>query len=181
MKGVVFTEFFEFVETNYDPVFLQEVINASGVASEGVYTSTGTYPVCEMGALVASAAEKTGLPAASLMKAFGEHLFDYFSKASPQHFVGIDNSFDFLNRVESHIHVDVKKLYPDAELPRFETLNHTPDHFVMLYKSSRGLGDVCEGLIAGCLKFFEEIGEISRRNLEAQPETVIEFSIELTA
>ncbi len=179
MKGVVFTEFFEFVENEFDPVFLQEIINDSKVESEGVYTATGTYAFCEMGALVTTAASKSGLDISALMKAFGKHLFQYFASASPHHFVGVKTSFEFLDRVESHIHVDVKKLYPDAELPSFETVEHKADRFVMLYKSSRGLGDLCVGLIEGCMEHFGEKGQISKRDLEAEPETVIEFTIRM--
>ena len=39
--------------------FLQETIEHSQVESEGVYTATGTYPFCEMGALLGSVVEKT--------------------------------------------------------------------------------------------------------------------------
>jgi len=73
MKGVVFTEFFEFVEETYSPEFLQETIADSQIASGGVYTSVGTYPVCEMGALVGSLSKRTGHDSSQLLKLFGRH------------------------------------------------------------------------------------------------------------
>lgn len=179
MKGVVFTEFYEFVETQYSPVVLQKIINGAELQSEGVYTATGTYPFCEMGALVGSAMKESGLPAATLLKAFGRHLFTYFSTTNPQHFEGVTNTFDFLHVVENHIHVDVRKLYPDAELPTFEIIEHTEKRFVMIYKSSRGLGDLCEGLIEGCMEFFEETGTISQELLSKDPVTHVKFVLEL--
>ena len=178
MKGVVFTEFYEFVEEAFSPLFLQEIINASNLKSEGVYTATGTYPFCEMGALVTQVAAKSGEDVPKLLKGFGHHLFCYFSKSSPQHFEGIDNSFDFLNHVESHIHKDVRKLYPDAELPRFDCLEHSERRYVMIYKSARGLGDLCEGLIEGCLQFFGETASIDQELLAQDPVTEIRFTIQ---
>ena len=178
MKGVVFTEFYEFVENSFSPLFLQEVINAAKLKSEGVYTATGTYPFCEMGALVASVAQKSGEDVPLLLKGFGRHLFDYFSRSNPQHFENIDNCFDFLNRVENHIHVAVRKLYPDAELPQFDCLEHTETNYTMIYKSSRGLGDLCEGLIEGCLEFFGEKAVIKTELISSNPITQIKFSIQ---
>jgi len=109
MKGVVFTEFFEFVEETYSPEFLQETIADSQIASGGVYTSVGTYPVCEMGALVGSLSKRTGHDSSQLLKLFGRHLFRYFHASSPHFFEGVTCPFDFLASVETKIHVDVKE------------------------------------------------------------------------
>ena len=177
MKGVVFTEFFEFVEDSFSPEFLQEIINAASLKSDGVYTATGTYPFCEMGALVSEVAKKSQLDVTYLLKAFGAYLFKYFSSSNPEHFTSVDNCFDFLTFVESHIHVDVRKLYPDAELPSFDCIEHSKDKYVMAYRSSRGLGDLCEGLIAGCLDFFGETATITRKTKSTNPSTVIEFTL----
>lgn len=178
MKGVVFTELFSFIEENYSMEFLQETIELSKVESQGVYSATGTYPFCEMGALLGSLVEKTGKDATDLLKAFGVHLFGHFVKSSPHHFVDATNAFDFLDSVETHIHVDVKKLYPDAELPTFETHEHTADKFVMTYKSKRGLGALCEGLIIGCMEYFGEKATISKETLATTPVTKILFTLQ---
>jgi len=74
--------------------------------------------------------------------------------------------------------VDVKKLYPDAELPSFDILEHTTNRFVMNYKSARGLGDLCEGLIEECLVHFDKPATISRRLIAEDPITIIEFTIQ---
>jgi len=178
VKGVVFTEFFEFVEEQYSPEFLQETIIESKVESQGVYTAVGTYPVCEMGALVSTMAERTGHNVPVLLNLFGKHLFKYFYASSPHFFEGIDCPFDFLASVETKIHVDVQKLYPDAELPNFDILEHTKDRFVINYKSARGLGDLCEGLIEECLIHFNKPATITRRLIAEKPITIIEFALQ---
>ncbi len=178
MKGVVFTEFYEFVEEQHSPMLLQEIINHANLESRGVYTATGTYPTCEMGALVTTLAEKTDSDVSALLKLFGEHLCAHFYKSSPHFFDNVSTAFDLLASVETHIHVDVKKLYPDAELPTFEILEHTKDRFIMLYKSSRGLGDLCEGLIKGCLDHYEETARLQRTLITNDPITIIKFTLE---
>ena len=178
MKGIVFTEFFSFVEEQHSIEFLQEVIDNSDLDSKGVYASTGTYPACEMAALVGALGRKTGADTSSLLRVFGEHLFRRFFRGHPIFFEDIDNAFDFLATVENKIHVEVKKLYPDAELPSFEVVEHNAARFRIIYRSSRRLGDFCEGLMRGCLIHFGETAEITSKTLEDSPESVIEFIIE---
>ena len=180
MKGIVFTEFFSFVEEQHSIEFLQDVIDRSDLDSKGVYASTGTYPACEMAALVGSLGQKTGADTSSLLRVFGEHLFRRFFRGHPIFFEGVDNAFDFLSTVENKIHVEVRKLYPDAELPSFEVVEHTAARFRMIYRSSRHLGDFCEGLIQGCLAHFGETAKIIKKTLETAPDSVIEFTIERT-
>ena len=79
MKGVVFTEFYSFVEEQHSVEFLQDVIDGADLPSKGAYASTGTYPTCEMAALVGSMSRKTNLDASKLLRVFGEHLFKRFS------------------------------------------------------------------------------------------------------
>ncbi|MEL7488406.1 MAG: heme NO-binding domain-containing protein [Pseudomonadota bacterium] len=181
MKGVVFTEFFSFVEDAHSPEYLQEVIDASAVPSRGVYASTGTYHACEMAALVGALSHKTGADAATLLRVFGEHLFARFLDGFPTLFDDFDNAFDFLAAIESHIHSEVRKLYEDAELPSFDVAEHSPDRFRLIYTSSRHLGDFCEGLIRGCLSHFNEPASIRRRTIASTPNSVIEFTIEKAA
>lgn len=179
MKGVIFTEFYEFVEDAFSPLFLQEVINATDLVSHGIYAATGTYPFCEMGALVAEVSEKSGEDLPKLLRGFGHHLFKYFVQSSPHYFENVENGFEFLNRVENHIHRDVRKLYPDAELPRFDCLEHSERRYVMIYKSSRGLGDLCHGLIEACLDYFGESSVIRSEKLPSSSITEIKFTIDL--
>jgi hypothetical protein len=179
MKGVVFTEFFDFVEQQHSPIFLQQVINQSDLESNGAYTATGTYPTCEMGELVTKLAESTGSDPSTLLFLFGQHLLRYFVTSSPQYFDACDSAFDLLTTIESHIHVDVKKLYPDAELPTFQVIEHTPTRFVINYTSVRGLGDLCEGLIKATFDHYGETAKISRVPIAETPTTIIQFILEM--
>ena len=50
--------------------------------------------------------------------------------------------------------MEVKKLYPDAMLPRFDTTRTDENNLTMVYLSERHLQDVAHGLILGCCKHF---------------------------
>jgi hypothetical protein len=62
--------------------------------------------------------------------------------------------------VDSYIHKEVMKLYPNAELPSFVTERASENELIMIYSSKREMSDFAHGLILGCLKNFNEKAEI---------------------
>lgn len=177
MKGVVFTEFLEMVEARHSPALLEDVIDEADLPSHGAYTAVGTYPHGEMVQLVSILSKRIGVPVPDLLKLYGEHLLGRFKARYPQHFKGAADAFDFLAGVESRIHKDVIKLYPDAELPTFAVEAQEPSYMRLMYTSPRPFGDLCEGLIVGCLKHFGETARIAREELASSPMTRIRFEL----
>ena len=165
------------VEARYSPALLEDLIDAADLPSKGVYTSVGTYPPAEMFSLVTALSDTTGVPIPALLKLYGEYLFSSFELKYPHLFEEQKTSFDFLAAVETYIHKEVVKLYPDAEPPSFTVEAHEPAYFSMIYTSKRSLGDLCEGLIIGCLKHFNETAEIVREDLESGFLTRVRFKI----
>jgi hypothetical protein len=72
--------------------------------------------------------------------------------------------------VEDYIHVEVRKLYPKAELPTFKCTRLDENRLEMVYKSLRPFGDLAQGLIAGCGEFFGETLAIERTDLDGASE-----------
>lgn len=177
VKGIVFTEFLEMVEARYSPALLEDLIDEADLPSKGVYTAVGTYPHGEMVSLATALSRKTGVPVPALLKLYGEHLFSGFEVKYPHFFEEAKTSFDFLTAVETYIHKEVIKLYADAELPAFVIEAHEPSYFSVVYSSTRPLGDLCEGLISGALKHFNETAEIVREDLRSAPMTRVRFEI----
>ncbi|MES9906160.1 MAG: heme NO-binding domain-containing protein [Sedimenticola sp.] len=177
MKGLVFTEYVEFVEDIFSADIVDEMIEMAELPSQGAYTAVGTYHHVEMLALVTALSQLTDTPVSHLVQTFGKHLFGRLSAGHPDFLKGIDNSFDFLQLVENHIHVEVRKLYPDAELPQFEDQRPDPDHLILTYSSKRPFGDLAMGLIEGCIDHFSEQVTITRRDIESAEGYVIEFDL----
>ncbi len=155
MKGLIFTEFMEMVETTWSFDMADAIIARSNVSSGGAYTSIGTYPHSEMSALIAALATETQTPAPDLVRAFGKHLFGRFVIAYPRFFTGINGSLEFLGGIENIIHAEVRKLYPDADLPTFET-ESAPGSLTLTYFSDHPFCELARGLIEGCLRHFDD-------------------------
>ena len=172
MKGVVFTEFTEMVEDKFSPEILEKIIDQANLPSEGIYTSVGTYDHDEIIALVQALSNETNISIPDLIKTFGNHLFGQFEVGYPQFFEGVDSAITFLSKIDNYIHVEVRKLYPDAELPKFEYEVVEDDQLIMEYRSIRPFADLAEGLIQGCIEHFggglvlkrEDIGEKNGTN-----------------
>jgi hypothetical protein len=166
MKGVVFTEFFGMVEQVFSADMVDDLIDATTPASGGAYTSVGTYDHREIVAMVVELSARTGTPVADLLHAFGYHLLGRFSEMYPTFFEGVPDSFAFLASIEDVIHVEVRKLYPDAELPRFETSYPSEGAMEFVYRSPRHFQDLAAGLIAGSIDHFGEDVQVTRSDLD---------------
>jgi hypothetical protein len=178
MKGVVFTEFLDMVEGKFSADVVDNIIEAAALPNGGAYTAVGTYPHEELVGMVVAMSKETGIATNTLVKIFGQHLFGRFFVRFPHFFEGISTSFDFLSTIESIIHVEVKKLYPDAQLPRFITEKHTQNELVLVYQSARHFGDLAEGLIQGCIEHFKERVEVFREDIPtADGNANIRFSL----
>ena len=168
MKGLVFTEFLEFVEERFDADRVDDMIELAAPASEGAYTSVGTYDHHEMLQLVGALSELSNIPVPELVRGFGNHLFGRLSIAYPKFMEGADSSFKFLQNVENYIHIEVRKLYPDADLPQFEFEFPTPEQMVLTYHSVRPFADLAHGMIEGSIAHFGEKIAIEREDLSPE-------------
>jgi hypothetical protein len=178
VKGVVFTEFVEMVEDLYSPELADKVITKVDPPSGGAYTSVGTYEFEEMVGLLSALSEEIGKTIPEILQMFGKRLFKQFELKFPEIFVEAPDSFSFLEKVESIIHVEVRKLYPDAELPAFEINREAPERLVMVYDSPRALSDFGAGLMSGCFAHFGENVEVTTTDLSDGAGTKVKFVLE---
>lgn len=165
MKGMVFTEFIELVERTYSPALVDRIIDECNLPSGGAYTAVGNYDHREMVALIVALHRHSGKPIDHLLRWFGENLFISLSRGFPAFFKGKTHAFDVLKGIESVIHTEVRKLYPDAELPAFEVMEPDADTLVLDYHSPRCMDDLAHGLINACLAHFPQNVSLSRRPL----------------
>lgn len=165
MKGLIFTEFLKMVEKRYSPEMADLILEESDLVSGGAYTSLGNYDYREMIELVQHLSKKTNVPIPDLMQAFGKYLFAQFIEKFPQFFLEVEDSFQFLSRVEDYIHIEVKKLYPEAQLPSFDYERPNPFSLKMTYRSKHPFADLAHGLIEGCVEHYQEQISIAREDL----------------
>ena len=165
MKGVVFTGFLDLVEDNFGYQMVDKIITDSDLPSGGVYTSIGTYPHREIVQLVMQLSKHTEIPVSTLLKLYGQHFFSVLTNQYGHFLTKVTSAFQLLESIDNHIHIEVKKLYPDAELPNFETTRLDENTLEMLYTSERKMADFAEGLIESCLKYYNEKGLIEKTNI----------------
>jgi len=181
MKGVVFTEFLEMVEDKFSIEIADTIIDEAELSNDGAYTSVGTYDAGELVKLVVNLSRHTDIAIPDLLRVYGEHLFNRFYEMHPKFFENMSGTFEFLPMVDQYIHVEVKKLYPDAELPEFIVERKDDNVLVMRYRSARAFGDFAEGLIRGCISHFGEDIEISREELAETPGGDCRFTLDKKA
>jgi predicted hydrocarbon binding protein len=155
MQGSIFTAFSELVIEQQGMAAWDEMLDKVQPASDGIYTKGQQYDDDELFALVGALAEKTGLPAPDLVRAFGQFLFGKLYANMPPNVGEIDNLRDFLLAIDSVIHVEVQRIHPDAYLPTFEYADTEDGDLVMYYESKRKLCHAAEGLILGAAAQFE--------------------------
>ena len=176
MKGIVFTEFLELVENKFGLEMVDTIIINSDLKSNGVYTSVGTYNFSEMLQLLNHLSENTGISKDDLLLTYGEHFFGVLEVSYPELLSTYTDPMEMISSIENHIHVEVKKIYPDAELPTFEIVKKTANSLIMIYKSSRAMHHFGLGLMKKTFEYFNVTSEIKLKKLNAQG-TRVEFNI----
>ena len=168
MKGVIFAELIRWIEQTYSPAMADAVITRSAVASNGAYTSVGTYPHQEALALIGQLAELSGEPVPVLADAYGYWLAARFVELYPEMFEGYTDVVSFLKDVDQHHHREVRKLYPDARTPSVVAIIDGQE-LVVSYASHRPFADVAYGLIRGYIAHFNDNIEVERMTAEGTP------------
>lgn len=156
MKGIVFTEFLAMVEEKFGYETVDEIISKSDLPNDGAYSAVGTYKHQELVRMVVALHEKSGIPIPDLIRTYGNYFFNVLESNYGAFFERVPNLFAFLQSIHGHIHVEVKKLYPEAELPAFEVVELTEQKMVMIYSSERKLSDFAEGLLENAASYFNE-------------------------
>jgi hypothetical protein len=174
MKGMVFTAFLDMVESQFSADMVDDILDDANPASGGAYTAVGTYDHQELVDMVIALSKRTGIEANALVQAFGTRVFSVFARNYPHFFDGVPDALTFLSGIEDIIHAEVIKLYPDAQLPKFDC-RREGHILIMDYRSPRHFADLAHGLILGCAQHFNETLAVERSELNAD---VTRFRVE---
>ena len=178
MKGIVLVELLEMIEARFSYDMVDSIIEQMDPSSGGAYTTVGTYPHSEVIAIVQALSEKTGVEIPYLVKAFGNHLLGRFVELYPDFFADVNDTFSFLQTVENHIHIEVLKLYSDAELPKIACEFRGDNVLILEYQSTRPFADLAEGLILSTIEHYGESIRVNREDLDGEPGTRARFTME---
>ncbi len=178
MKGIIFTEFMDLVEDKFGLEVLDQILDEVG--DEGIYTAVGSYDHKKLVKLIVKLSEISQLPPETLQEVFGRAVFNNLYSTLP-HSASLSeckNSFQFVRLVEDYIHIEVKKLYPEANPPKFEFISESETELIFDYKSARCMSHVCLGLVQGCADHFDEKFDITM-NEQSSDNSHVRFQLTL--
>jgi hypothetical protein len=178
MKGFIFTNFIEFVETNHGLEMVDEMITNCNLPSEGIYSSFSNYDFDELVSLLTYVSQKTNVNPEILLEKFGAFVFPYLIGKHSYIIENFDNPIDLIGGIENHIHIEVRKLYNDADLPTFRVVEKSTKKLTIIYNSSKGLTYFAIGLIKETLNHFKVNGTVSI-DKSFDPTMGVKFIIEL--
>ncbi|MEM7219857.1 MAG: heme NO-binding domain-containing protein [Pseudomonadota bacterium] len=158
MKGVVFNILGEMVEEQFGIAAWDALLQQTEL--DGEFVATESYADEDLFALVGAASEATGFDANDLVFAFGRYMVPYFFENYPEFFKPEYSLREFLLTVDSVIHVEVRKLMPEANLPSFDYGDDDLRELTMTYRSPRKLCRLAEGLIQGAADHYKTSFEL---------------------
>ena len=159
MKGVIFNLAEEVVTEAFSADVWDDILEKSGLG--GSYTSLGSYPDGDLFRLVGAAAEQLDVPADDVVRLLGTGAIPLLAQRFPAFFEH-PSTVPFLLTLNDIIHPEVLKLYPEADLPRFDFEAHGSTRLVLGYRSHRKLCALAEGFIIGASRHFGESATISQ-------------------
>jgi hypothetical protein len=155
VKGVIFNLLEGAVRDEHGEDTWDELLDRAQL--EGAWTSVGSYPHEHLLSVVAQAATLWGWTQDEVIRWFGRAAIPRLAGAYPEFFAPHGSTFSFLRTLNDVHHLEVLKVYPDADLPVFAFDPARDDHVLtMRYSSARALCTFGEGLIHGAGDHFGE-------------------------
>lgn len=176
---MVFVELLEMAELILGEDAVDEVLANTPLSTGGAYTAVGNYSCTELMTLVKAFSDYSGADVPDLQRAFGRWMHDRFVKSYPGFFKDKPDALSMFEAIEGEVHVEVRKLYPDVELPTFDTERPQPDELRMTYSSPRPLADFCHGLVEACVDHYGTPASIDRRDIVVPGVNTSEFTVRL--
>ncbi len=155
MKGLIFNLLESAVVQAHGEDTWDQLLDRAGL--EGAWTSVGSYPHQDLLAVVGAAAALWDWSRDDVIRWFGRAAIPPLAAAYPAFFTSHASTFPFLRTLNDVHHLEVLKVYPDADLPVFAFDPRREDGtLIMRYSSARALCTFGEGLIHGAGDYFGE-------------------------
>ena len=181
MKGLIFKYLLQYVEITYGKDVVEKMLTQAGrLSSNGSYIENESYPYEEIFQLVGNLATITNESMAKNFENFGEYLFIQLAKAFSGFFEENETLFSFLQKLEDHIHLEVRKKFPGANLPGFEFTEIDDKNLKMIYKSERAMSDFGIGMIKGASIWFNRRVFVGKKDISRKSDgTLVELHVRI--
>lgn len=155
MLGIVFTSLIDMLETEASPDFANEVMSQARLSGVRDYAVAKNYPYEHMQRMVEVLVERTGKSANALLHEIGRYLFARLADDYRELLIEQEGLLNLLTWVDSELDDRVKKVNPDATIPRFTVLSRTDTAMRLHYYSTRDLHALAEGVMDAAAEFYD--------------------------
>ena len=111
-----------------------------------------------------------------MLEGFGQFCFGKWVAYTPAHFDTKD-LFDIMAGIDDFHEHEVRKLYPDAELPSFKVESRDERTLVLRYVSCKPLADLAAGVIKGAAAHLGETIQIKHWPVVDGTEAHVRFEV----
>jgi hypothetical protein len=178
MKGIVFNLLQEIVCAEHGEDNWEEMLHKAG--ANGAYTSLGNYPDAEFMDLVGAAASALAMTPDGIVLWFGRRALPLLAQKYPEFFEG-HSTRSLLLSLNDIIHPEVRKIYPDADVPSFDYDTSLPDELLMSYRSRRMLCTLGQGLVEGAAAHYGEHATFEHLSCTRRGDAQCQFRIRFQA
>jgi hypothetical protein len=172
MRGVIFRTYMNFIQDNFGYEKLDEILQKDNYPNKGGFSTAGNYSTAYLSSLISSTEQLFEGSKDKTIEAFGfyafKHLLDRFTrtyqgKSSPLH---TNSAYDFLQNLNIIHFIELQKLYPDAIFPKFDIERLENEHIVIKYCSYRNMPYLVNGLIKGCLAYYNDSSTLTMQSTD---------------
>ncbi len=176
LKGLIFDEFLKMVERDHGYELVDKILTKEKLESNGVYTAVGTYDFGEMLILLTNLGNELKVSTNDLLYVFGKYFFSVILNSYGDIVKSYSSPVEFMSSIDNHIHVHVRKIYPQAELPKFDTISKSANHMHMTYYSQRSMSYFAKGLMEETFAFYDYSCDIEMTPLN-EDASAVEFHL----
>ncbi|MCB0331163.1 MAG: heme NO-binding domain-containing protein [Bdellovibrionales bacterium] len=170
MKGEIFNLFECFISESFGDETFESILDSAQpeLSTQEPFIGPGTYPDQDFFSIVKAAINHTGLPLEKAAFLFGKYCFPHLGRKIPGYLNQFSHPKDFLLTLDKVIHVEVRKVFKNAEPPEFSYEDPGPNELIMIYRSKRKLYAFAEGLIQGVAEHFQTSITIQRTIIDME-------------
>lgn len=177
MKGIIFNLLEDFIVEKLGEEKYEDIVAGAGLKTQEPFVGPGIYPDEDLAAILNGAVEEMGIAMHEALRMFGRHCFPKLAARFSAFTEGCPHPKRFLMTVNSTIHTEVKKLYPDATPPTLTYDDPAPDRLIVRYDSGRRLCKFMEGLIDGVSDYYGTPIRHSQKRCMLDGDWVCEFEL----
>jgi predicted hydrocarbon binding protein len=154
MRGIVVTGLEDYICSKYGLSQWHTAIDVCLDKDQQVITAAEYYDDETVLKIITVLTEQLEVPVTDFITDFGKHLFKTLKNYYSFLLEDIDSFNTLLMSLDQVIHANVKKVHPDAQVPKFTIESHTKG-WTVKYESERKLCYLAIGLLHGAADFYD--------------------------